>query len=65
TENGGVALSVVDGTWVSHGLSSTPLIVILSPQSDVNVWVMARDDTQFQIGVSAGTVTVDWYAEVR
>jgi predicted acyltransferase (DUF342 family) len=46
TENSGVALSVSDGTWVSHGLSS-------------------RTSTQFQIGVSAGTATVDWYAEVR
>ena len=63
TENRGVA-SVTDGTWVSHGLVSTPIIVILTPQSDVNVWVMARTTTQFQVGVSTGTVTVDWYTVV-
>ena len=63
--NRGVAISITNGTWISHSLASTPAIVILTPRSNVNVWVMDRNADQFQIGVSTGDpVTVDWYAEV-
>jgi hypothetical protein len=63
TENIGNA-TVTDGAWISHGLVSTPGVVILTPRSGVDVWVMARNENQFQVGVSSGTVTVDWYAKV-
>jgi hypothetical protein len=64
TENSGTATSITNGYWQPHGLASTPTIVTLTPRSNVVVWVIDRNVTHFQVGVSSGTVTVDWYAEV-
>lgn len=63
TKNSGIATSITNGTWVSHNLAGTPTIVILTPRSQVTVWCMARNSTMFQVGISSGTATIDWYAE--
>ena len=63
TENSGTTI-ITNGDWIIHGLTTTPSIVTLTPRSNVNVWVNDRNATHFQVGVSSGTVTVDWYAEV-
>ncbi len=63
-QNSGVATSITDGYWQKHGLTDTPTIVTLTPRSQATVWVNDRNATHFQVGVSSGTVTVDWYAEV-
>jgi hypothetical protein len=63
TENSGTA-TVANGDWIPHDLADTPKIVTLTPRSQVTVWVNDRNETHFQIGVSSGTVTVDWHAEV-
>jgi hypothetical protein len=54
------------GAWVAYGFSYgvTPSSITLTPRSNVAVWVSARNSTHFQVGVSAGTPTIDWIAEV-
>ena len=52
---------------VSHGLSSAPSAVVLTPRSDpgTTYWVSARDATTFTITIGAAQasdVTFDWIA---
>lgn len=70
TENGGL-MSVVNGSYVSHGLVATPTTIQLTPTGRRMVASIFKNLTHIQIGLwlldgSAVTVPeeVYWYAEV-
>jgi len=57
--------SVSTGEWKLHYLETTPTVVILTPRTNVNVWCADRNSTHIQIGVSTGTVDIDYYVAVQ
>lgn len=55
-----------DNVDVSHGLPSTPKVVIVTPRSNAPIWSRYRDGSIIKIGRTGttGAVAFDWYAEV-
>jgi len=71
TENSGVATFTAGATSVtiSHGLATTPKIVLVTPQHSeiVDIRVIAKTATDFTVEVTTAPTanrTFDWYAEV-
>jgi hypothetical protein len=65
SDNCGSTISVSNGTWIAHGLITTPLSVDLTPRTQVTLWRLDANATHFQVGVSSGTVTVDWRVSIN
>ncbi|UCG69727.1 MAG: hypothetical protein JSV09_01505, partial [Thermoplasmata archaeon] len=62
-DNSGTA-TVSNGSWISHGLGVVPNTIILTAYGPEDVWIMAKNETQFQVGVEGiGSVQIDWYAK--
>jgi len=60
--NFGNVTSVTNGQWIAHGIAYYPTYVLLTPTTNVTVWVASRNSTHFQVGVSSGTTGLYWEA---
>jgi len=57
--------TVSNGDWKSHYLKATPTSVVICSDDSNTVWVSGKNATKFQIGVSAGTPDIYYYAEYQ